>query len=215
MNSELCNLIKEYVDNNSELLNPDANNDNLEIIQKIINLLLSSPDNIALNIQSSLKNCDTDYTFDIKWLSGFPSSTKQVGYILSFKEAGDILVDNSKGLRADYMFISVMFNYMQYVELVLKNIISSANINPKFTHDLDELWKEAKTHLKNSLPSIAINILESIITSVFSPYNSSMAFRYREDKNQKDYVENEFSKDLYVMKIWIEVFDNIIYETYS
>lgn len=214
MNSELCNLIKEYVDNNSDLLNPDANNDNLEIIQKIINLLLSSPDNIALNIQSSL-NYNTDYTFDIKWLNGFPSSTKQVGYIQSFKDAGDILVDNSKGLKADYMFISVIFNYMHYVELVLKNIISSANIDPEFTHNLDKLWKEAKTHLKNSLPSIAINILESIITFVFSPYNTSMAFRYREDKNQKDYVENEFSKDLYVMKIWIEVFDTIVYETYS
>ena len=56
----------------------------------------------------------------IHWLNNFPETTKEFGYIMSFKEAGDILVEHSQDVKADYMVYSVMFNYMQYLELAFK-----------------------------------------------------------------------------------------------
>ncbi|WP_197407869.1 hypothetical protein [Caviibacter abscessus] len=53
----------------------------------------------------------------IHWLNNFSETTKEVGYIMSFKKKDDILVEYSMDVTADYMVYSVMFNYMQYLEL--------------------------------------------------------------------------------------------------
>lgn len=42
-----------------------------------------------------------------------------------------------------------------------------------------------------------------------------MDFRYKTDKQGKDNIPNNFTLDLYVVKIWIDVFDTIIYDTYN
>ena len=157
------------------------------------------------------------YMVKIHWLNNFPETTKEVGYIMSFKEAGDILVEHSMDVMADYMVYSVMFNYMQYLELALKNILSYSNSKIPYTHDINALWETTKPIIKNIFgkDEIEISIIDSIIESIFPQNSTSMDFRYKTDKQGKDNIPNSFTLDLYVVKIWIDVFDTIIYDTYN
>ena len=183
---------------------------------KIINFLYKNRDDIQKNIHSSL--CfDMGYMVKIHWLNNFPETTKEFGYIMSFKEAGDILVEHSQDVKADYMIYSVMFNYMQYLELALKNILSYSNSKIPYTHDINALWETTKPIIKNIFgkDEIEISIIDSIIKSIFPQNSTSMDFRYKTDKQGKDNIPNSFTLDLYVVKIWIDVFDTIIYDTYN
>ena len=42
-----------------------------------------------------------------------------------------------------------------------------------------------------------------------------MDFRYKTDKQGKDNIANTYRLDLYVVKIWIDVNDAIIYDIYN
>ena len=116
---------------------------------------------------------------------------------------------------ADYMFYSVMFNYMQYLELTLKRILSKNNKQISFTHNINDLWNNIKPVIINILTQDEITIIDSIITSIFPINQTSMDFRYKTDKQGKDNIANTYRLDLYVVKIWIDVNDAIIYDIYN
>lgn len=134
---------------------------------------------------------------------------------MSFKSAGDILVEHSKDVRADYMFLSVMFNYMQYLELTLKNILSKNQKTVKYTHDISDLWNYTKPILRKTVNKEDVDIIDSIIKSIFPNGSTSMDYRYRTDKGGNENISNSYKLDLYVVKIWIAVYDTIIFHTYG
>ena len=183
---------------------------------EIIKFLYENRDYIQKNIYSSL-HFDMGYMVKINWLDNFPATTKEFGYIISFKEAGDILVEHSQDVKADYMVYSVMFNYMQYLELAFKNILSYNNSKIPYTHDINDLWEVAKPIIKNKFKKneFEILIIDSIIKSIFPKNSTSMNFRYKTDKQGNDNIPNTFTLDLYVVKIWIDIFDTIICDTYN
>lgn len=214
MNKELYTLIKTYIEENykvSNISNPDID---FETTYKIIEFLKKNKDDLDKNIQDSI-NLDNGYMVKIDWLNNFPHSTKEVGYIMPFKEADDILLEYSKGVMADYMFYSVMFNYMQYLELTLKRILSKNNKQISFTHNINDLWNNIKPVIINILTQDEVTIIDSIITSIFPINQTSMDFRYKTDKQGKDNIANTYRLDLYVVKIWIDVNDAIIYDIYN
>lgn len=214
MNKELYTLIKTYIEENykvSNISNPDID---FETTYKIIEFLKKNKDDLDKNIQDSI-NLDNGYMVKFDWLNNFPHSTKEVGYIMPFKEADDILLEYSKGVMADYMFYSVMFNYMQYLELTLKRILSKNNKQISFTHNINDLWNNIKPVIINILTQDEITIIDSIITSIFPINQTSMDFRYKTDKQGKDNIANTYRLDLYVVKIWIDVNDAIIYDIYN
>ncbi len=185
-------------------------------IDEIINLLLEDKDNMESNIYSSLK-INKGHMVMMKWLDNFEESVKDFGYINSFKSAGDILVDNARDVLADKMVFPIMFCYMQYIELLLKNILASIGNEIPYIHDMIKLWKKTKEALnkKNALQPEIILILDSIIKALFKLNKNSMDFRYRKDKDGNETVSNDFKIDLSVVRIWIDIFDTILYETYA
>ncbi len=209
MNEKLYTLIKKCIRKNSKVSDID-----FETANKIIEFLNENKDNLDKNIQDSI-NLDNEYMVKIDWLDNFPDATKEVGYIMSFKEAGDILVEHSKGTIADYMVYSVMFNYMQYLELTLKRILSKNNEQIPFNHDINNLWKNTKPVITNTLTQYEITIIDSIIKSIFLTTPTSMNFRYKTDKHGNDNIPNTFTLNLYAVKIWIDVYDTIIYDIYN
>ena len=216
MNTQLYNLMKAYIKNNSEVAYINKSDIDFKTTNNIIEYLFKNKNNIHKNIQD-LTKLDMGYMVKISWLNNFSETTKEVGYIMSYKEAGDILVEHSMDVMADYMFYSVMFNYMQYLELALKNILSYSNSKIPYTHDIIALWETTKPVLKNNFgkDEIEILILDSIIKAIFIKNNTSMDFRYKADKQGNDNILNSFTLDLYVVKIWIDVFDTIIYDIYN
>lgn len=214
MNEKLYTLIKTYIKKNSKISNISKSDIDFETTNKIIEFLKENKDDLDKNIQDSI-NLDNGYMVKIDWLDNFPDATKEVGYIMSFKEAGDILVEHSKDVFADYMVYSVMFNYMQYLELTLKRILSKNNEQIPFTHNINDLWNKTKPVITNILKQDEITIIDSIITSIFPITQTSMDFRYKTDKQGNDNIPNTFTLDLYVVKIWIDVYDTIIYDIYD
>lgn len=214
MNEKLYTLIKTYIKKNSKVSNISKLDIDFETTNKIIEFLKENKDDLDKNIQDSI-NLDNGYMVKIDWLDNFPDATKEVGYIMSFKEAGDILVEHSKDVIADYMVYSVMFNYMQYLELTLKRILSKNNEQIPFTHNINDLWNNTKPVITNILRQDEITIIDSIITSIFPITQTSMDFRYKTDKQGNDNIPNTFTLDLYVVKIWIDVYDTIIYDIYN
>ena len=216
MNKELYNLITSCIEKKSSIPGINTTDIDFKTTNKIISFLYKNSSDIQKNIYSSLY-FNMGYMVKIHWLNNFPETTKEVGYIMSFKEAGDILVEHSMDVMADYMVYSVMFNYMQYLELALKNILSYSNSKIPYTHDINALWETTKPIIKNIFgkDEIEISIIDSIIKSIFPQNSTSMDFRYKTDKQGKDNIPNSFTLDLYVVKIWIDVFDTIIYDTYN
>ena len=214
MNTKLHTLINTYIEKNSKVSEMNKADIDFETTNRIIKFLRENKNDLHKNIQDST-NLDMGYMVKIDWLNNFPDATKEVGYIMSFKEAGDILVEHSKSVMADYMVYSVMFNYMQYLELTLKNILSKNNEKIPFTHDINDLWNNTKPVIKNILNQDEVAIIDSIIKSIFPQNSTSMDFRYETDKQGKDNIPNNYTLDLYVVKIWIDVFDTIIYDTYN
>lgn len=214
MDRELEKLIDTYIKKNSWEPNMYTGDIDFDTDEKILEFLHKNKNDISRLIKDST-NLNKGYMVTIEWLNNFPSTTKEAGYIMSFKSAGDILVEHSKDVRADYMFLSVMFNYMQYLELTLKNILSKNQKTVKYTHDISDLWNDTKPILRKTVNKEDVDIIDSIIKSIFPNGSTSMDYRYRTDKGGNENISNSYKLDLYVVKIWIAVYDTIIFHTYD
>ena len=212
MDRELEILIDTYIKKNSREPNMYTGDIDFDTDKKILEFLHKNKNDISKLIKDST-NINKGYMVSIEWLNNFPSTTKEVGYIMSFKSAGDILVEHSKDVSADYMFFSVMFNYMQYLELTLKNILSKNNQTVPYIHDISVLWNDTKPILRKTVNEEDVDIIDSIIKSIFPNGSTSMDFRYRTNKGGEENITNSYKLDLYVVKIWIAVYDTIIYHT--
>ena len=69
--------------------------------------------------------------------------TNEISYIIGYWESGDILVDRAIALSSPYkdrLFFPICYNYRQFLELILKQLIL----------DADEVYKHCEyVHIQN------------------------------------------------------------------
>lgn len=215
MKNKLLELFKTYEKqtSNTDIIKNDSW-ESLKTIKEIVNELSSNPDNMNLNLQSMIDSPGS-YTAQLDWLTNFGEEVKEYGYIRSYKDAGDYLVNYSEETIADLMVYSVMFNYMQYTELLLKNIIRVNGVNPEKTHDLIRLWDVAKQYIKTEVTNAEFMIVDETIKLLFTNYSNSMNFRYKEDNNGNESIANNYEINLYALKTLMNILDYILFNTYG
>lgn len=132
-------------------------------------------------------------------------------YAVGFKKAGDMLVKRVMidQRNFDSLVFPIAFNYRQYLELRLKQLIRDGNrlLGMQFPsewpnkwpplgypsiHKVDGLWKECKPILQqaalgvlNEKPIIiqqTLEAIEKLVTEFAQVDPDSMAFRYSEDR---------------------------------
>ena len=110
-------------------------------------------------------------------------------YILGYKRAGDILVENVKETRSDQdvLVYPIVFLYRQYIELRLKQLIQSGkellDKEPKFPkkHELDILWNEFRpilSKVESSTRKIDLDAMGELMSQFCTIDPTSVAFRY-------------------------------------
>jgi len=149
----------------------------------------------------------------IGWQNNFESSSSGIlefGYIMGYKNAADILVDEVDDLlQRDSLVFPIVYNYRHYLELLLKHIAKLTNINFKKNHNLSRLWDEVKINIDVSSEQKAL--IEGVIHEFNHFDERSTNFRY----------SDEFSKTeiLYVnliqLKDAIDNIDEILFQYYG
>ncbi len=124
---------------------------------------------------------------------------------LGFKKAADMLVDMAvkEPGYADYLVYSIGYLYRMYIELRLKTIIESAKQMSRTGHDLEKLWKEAKSSIKSSSQYFDDRELEAVeekIQEYFRIDPSSDAFRYSTNRKGEPTLEDIPTVDLRHLK---------------
>lgn len=129
------------------------------------------------------------YTAQYGWQENYSDDTFTFGYIASYKDAADILVEE---MIPDLSIFPIMFCYRQYLELVLKNICyvnmdknSYLNLIRKASHNLLDVWKEAKVFLKNKNTKDQLDIIYKIVVIFNELDPNSFNFRYEFDRKLK------------------------------
>jgi hypothetical protein len=115
-------------------------------------------------------------------------------YATGYLQAGDILVDYIESQRhhLDTLLYPIVFNYRQYLELRLKEIIHNGRTlleeegRYPNNHKLHELWVTAKPIMmkiweEHEEPS-EFDMVETVFNEFAELDSSSISFRYPEDK---------------------------------
>lgn len=168
---------------------------------------------------------NSNYTAVIGWQNNFSEDVFDFGYISGFKEAGDILVEQQ---FPDLLVFPIMFNYRQYIELVLKNLYKCSIDNKseynqfvrRVGHDLTKIFSETKPHLENFLDeSKSAKKQLKFISALVDDFNnldpSSMTFRYPSDKKGNKSINNNIRINLLEKKEHIKLFDLILCSSYD
>ncbi len=135
-----------------------------------------------------IKNGDWRLNACINWLNG-DVDDKWGRYADGYKEAADNLVEQVKNERfkADTFVYPIVFNYRQYVELRLKELIIKGRKlydipdQLKKNHNLSDLWKECRGLLERVWPKGAkqdLDKVERLIMDFHVADPSSYSFRY-------------------------------------
>lgn len=143
--------------------------------------------------------CNNNMIATIGWQLLFGETTYNFGYINSYLEAANDLID--KGCPDLYVY-PIIFCYRQYIELSLKNICMSdmnkkdyIDFINKASHNLNIIWIEAKKHLNAFEITDPQNI--DFINKLVNDFNkldpTSFAFRYPQDKQMNKSLANNFS----------------------
>lgn len=129
------------------------------------------------------------------------SSNPLYTYTTGYKEAADALVNMvlEKSERQDVLVYPICFLYRHYIELSLKEIISSGQCllggDTGFPqhHKISNLYGEAKKIIKKVFSSLSYHPDLSFIDHVISEYAQidpqSISFRYPRDKDGKNMLE--------------------------
>ncbi len=159
------------------------------------------------------------YTARYGWQQNFCEDFFAFGYISSYKDTADILIDQ---LAPDLYIFPIMFCYRQYMELILKNIcyrnmienMYKAFIN-RVSHNIAGIWNEAKKYLSN-FSKKDLDIIEECVKMFNDIDPDSFTFRYEMDKKlnkniQQDYLTINFE----ILKKYIDKVDDILRITYD
>lgn len=123
-------------------------------------------------------------------------------YVDGYKMAADVLVAQIKKKHQDqdFLIFPIVFLYRQYLELRLKQLISSGNklqdkkMDPPKGHDLNNLWNLCRPILANLEPNTPPQYLEAIdeIIDQFRTIDpTSQAFRYSILSNGKKAISSD------------------------
>lgn len=167
------------------------------------------------------KSNNLDYTAHYGWQKSLGDESYTFGYINSYKEAGDVLVEEK---RPDLMMFPIMFSYRQYLELLLKNIcqkgmddIGYNELIKKSSHDLDKIWKPCKNLLQDIISAEEVDFIEEVVDIFFEIDPNSFTFRFEKDRKQKSRTikEDYLTINTKVVKDWIGEVDGILRHTYD
>ena len=130
------------------------------------------------------------------------------GYIVGYKTAGDALVEKPFE-DLDLLVYPIIFNYRQFIELVLKNIYRKNNSVTLFTnwlnavqHDLKKIWdsppssaggmtvKSIVQSLAQNNPDINVADIEAIIKDFIALDKTSFESRYPITKNNDPVMDD-------------------------
>ncbi|MDF2572056.1 MAG: hypothetical protein K0R55_3660 [Sporomusa sp.] len=189
-------------------------------------------------MKSKFENLDTSkimqhngkagYTAIFGWQDSFGANRDELvafGYIESFKNTADLMVEQN---APDLNLFPVIFNYRQYLELVLKNFYSkqiSQNVYRSdirvIGHDLNKLWDKVEPYIANYVNTSgysagATDFIKQVVMIFHNIDPNSFNYRYPTDKrlNQSITTRN-LTIDLWELKESIEAVDEIMFATYG
>jgi len=153
--------------------------------------------------------------------------TRNFGYIYGYKTGADELVET--GVLQDTYVFPIVFNYRQYLELVLKNIYKTNKPSVNFTsflngagHNLSKIFFGVKPILiALKIPSDEIDFIESVLEDFIEIDSSSFNFRYPYDKRNNSTIDTESTSsgilkiDLVNLKENIDEVDKILFFIYN
>lgn len=121
----------------------------------------------------------------VNWGRGWDS------YALGYKTASDILVEHVEetGQLIDALVYPIVFNYRQYLELLLKDVLMEArryfDIDPSFEkgHALLPLWRHLRELIERRWPDEPeeLDAVEENLRQIDAVDRGSFAFRYATD----------------------------------
>lgn len=158
------------------------------------------------------------YYAHIGWQEAFGDDYYAFGYIDSYKEAGDILVEQG---NADLLIFPIMFCYRQYLELLLKNIYyarEADNYNRyigKVSHSLVKSWEYVKPLLEGEKTEEDIKYLEKMIEYFDKKDPDSFSFRYQFDKHGNKNINGDIMIDTLKLKENMAKIESILLCTYE
>jgi hypothetical protein len=153
--------------------------------------------------------------------------TRAFGYIYGFKTAADELVDEN---MPDLLVFPILFDYRQYLELVLKNVYKRNNSNKDFQnflkkhgHDLNGIFTDTSPFLmtKYNLTQNNVEDIYEVIKDFVKIDKDSFSFRYDYTKNNISTLDSklngngELRIDLAALKSNINFIDNLLGKTYE
>lgn len=171
-------------------------------------------------MKKNIKYCDPDYLAKYGWQFVFENNIIDFGYINSYKTAGDILVDKK---TPDLLIFPIMFNYRQYLELLLKNIYSNNTKDEyeyeKFiktcSHNLSQSWKIVKKFLKKDLNNKQLNDINLLIEFMNKYDPCSFNFRYPKNKKNEPSIKGGIVINTAYLKKMINKVDRYLRHTYD
>lgn len=158
-----------------------------------------------------------DYIADIGWQKYMGDGCYTFGYINSYKEAGDILVEEKV---PDLLIYPIMFCYRQYLELLLKNIYMKNNTEDykdyvnNVSHNIIKSWEYVKPILLNQIKDKELSFIEEVICFFDKLDSSSFTFRYEYDKRMNRNIDDK-RIDTKKVKSCIKKIDKILRYTYD
>ncbi len=173
-----------------------------------------------MDIRDILNNNNPHYTAQYGWQREFGDATFTFGYISSYKEAADDLVDK---LLPDLYIFPIMFCYRQYLELLLKNICQHHMKKKDYkdfvfdvSHDLSKIWPYAKSFLVNEIDEDKVNFIEQSIRFFHTLDPNSFTFRYEKDKKlNRSIKQDSLTINTLNLKKYIDTVDLYLRYTYD
>ncbi len=161
----------------------------------------------------------SDYNAVYGWQKKLGQNTINFGYINSFKEAADDLVEK---LCPDLYIFPIMFCYRQYLELILKNIYfvnaKDEDYNDflrKVSHDLLKIWSYVKPILAKDHSDSEVDLIDNVVCLIHEIDPKSYTFRYPKDKKQNDSIQSDLTINTKNLKKYIDKVDDILRYTYD
>lgn len=146
------------------------------------------------------------------------------GYISGYKYSADDLVKICRGnsLSEVYVF-PIVFLYRQYLELLLKNIVTQLQQIQKISipsgnlHDLNAIWNYISPILKHDphLSDEQIEFVGEVVGEFHKIDPKSSNFRYFFRYGNKLTLNNNVVVDIDLMESEINKVDTILYHTYG
>lgn len=140
------------------------------------------------------------------------------GYINSYKEAGDILVE---AMCPDLFVFPIIFCYRQYLELLLKNIYFikkkdeyNSFIN-KVSHNLIKIWEFTTPILQAEIKEKEIKFIEKVVIFFDKLDPNSFTFRYEYNKRNERNIKKTLCIDTLGLKKRISKVDCILRYSYD